>query len=354
MKIFYRIVIGTCLILLLILKTGQFMYSKFFSFEPTFDLLPDATEYSVSFNPMKIPEISFLKLKYNILNASRLIAKHDFTLDFNLPEQIFGQAECKDKSLSYFTILPNTKPSQIKLRSNHKLIQQNQAIYILDQNCELEFNNPIPYKDLISNVSKSKWAYVFVNQNYVNQNLDFFEIQSPIIASLNKYQENFILNSFALHSNQNLSNLNQSLNSQDIKCLNSKDNYLSVKQIHNFIDQALLEKVEFLENFTDNFQLNFSNPISFCNNENSFQINQNPDLEVIKQELPDQSVAKYFNVDLNKIFTSQPIANQESFYNPSLLNISDIFLQYHFPVFKTQTYFNFLSDSFNAITIIYE
>ena len=354
MRLFFRIVITTCLILLLILKTGEFFYLKFFNFESNFELLPSNTNYAISLNKDEILNLSDLKVKYHLTNFSRFHSNQEYKLEKNISQIIFADVLCENTKNTFVTIFEDLKPSQIQVYSNHKLIQNDNNLYLTDLNCELNFENSKSYNDLIANVSKSKFGFVLISESYIKENVNFLPINSDLVGAFNQYQDSLILNSFAYHSLEELGNLQKNLTKKDIKCLNPNQNFLAIKEPISFIYKTNFKNLNFINNFQNGIQINFDKTLEICNQEKLFNLKNKVDLKTISEKLPDNSTANYYDLDLSKLFVQEDISSKNAYYNESLLKVSDLFLQYIFPSFKTQTYFNFLSDSLNSITIFYE
>ena len=133
--------------------------------------------------------------------------------------------------------------------------------------------------------------------------------------------------------------------------------YFLAKEAKLIFSGLEIFKQEFFNNFESNFQLKYDDQLAFCNKENSFELKSKVDLEKVKTQLPDKSYSTCLELDFQKIFEEVPIQNSEkkqNVYNPLLLKKSDAFLYYEFGLNKSETYFNFLSDSFNSVTYIYE
>ena len=365
MRLFFRIVISTSLILLLILKTGQFFYHKYFYFEPNFNLLPVNTLYAVSLNQDEILKLPNLKVQYYFTNLYRFNSKHKFTIKPKLQEVIYAQVKCDNLNSSFVSIFPNLKPSQIEVLSPHKLIERNNHLYVTDSNCDLNFSNEIDLSDQISNVSKSKLGYIFLSKEYASSFLDFTSLDSPVVGSFNMMDQKLILNSFAKHNFQKLNYLSDNLSMQDIDCLN-QDNYISIKEPFKFLDINSKinsnKNTKFFKEFQDGVQINLSPNVQICSNNEVYMFKQKADLKTITQTLPDNSKAKYYDLDFSKIFekqTKEKDLNEIQYtktldLNKSLLETSDVFVQFNLSGFKTHNFFNFLSDSFNSVTIFYE
>jgi len=354
MRLFFRIVISTCLALLLILKTGQFFYFKYFNFESNFGLLPSNTNYAISLNKKEVLRFPDLKVKYHLTNFHRFNSKQNFKTEKDIQENIFANVTCLNKQNSFVTIFPNLKPSQILVSSSHKLIDFKNNLYLTDPSCELSFDKTSSFEDLTVNIAKSKIGYVFISQNFINEKFNFLPIKTDLVGAFNKFNGRLILNSYAEHNLKSLEGLKYNLDSKDLSCLNPNLNFLSIKEPMLFFDRSNFKSLKFIDNFNEGIQVNFDKTIQVCNNNKIFTLKEKAELNNISKKLPDNSIANYYKLDLSKLFNEDSIQVSKAFYDDDLLKISDLFLQYVFPSFKTQSYFNFLNDSLNSITVFYE
>ena len=172
MRLFFRIILIIAITLLLIIQIFFFLYGKFFSFTPQVNLIPDNYNYAV-FLKSNIPQNQNF-LNYNLNNAQRLFAKHEYEIDVTPDAKIIANINCNNSD-SFVTILPDVRPSQFKMISDHKIQYSNNSLYVMNKECDLSFNQPKQIKDLKNNVSLSKHAFALVNKEFLNQSQNFIK-----------------------------------------------------------------------------------------------------------------------------------------------------------------------------------
>ena len=219
-------------------------------------LLPSSTNYAIALNNSEVLKLQNLKTKYYLTNISRFSSEQKYEVQKENLNTIFANVNCESNKVAFVTIFPDLKPSQIKVFSDHRLIQDKNNLYLTDTDCDLNFSNSEEYKNLLVNVSKSKLGYTYISKNIVEDMFEYSPFKSSIVGSLNLFKGKLMLNSYGLHSLNQKTNFTSNLKDQDLNCLTEENNFLSIKEPNVFIDKSLFNSQNFIQNFKMEFKLN--------------------------------------------------------------------------------------------------